>query len=218
MVADNIVIGLGKRIAKLRKKLNISQIELAQRAGVSKTYLGELERGKRTNISVHIIANIAAVLDISMSCLFSNVEESMDNDDLIFAQTQYEKIVEDVCYPPGLEGFSVTTLLQFLVYLPLIKPEHIIENISRIAGCFEKNEEYVLKQINQCISMIPPSYAKEYADDCANRLCKEVRKQNVYLEPDIMGLDNMCYREYLAEIKHIKNFYEAYRAMMKVQI
>lgn len=38
---------IGQRIADRRKKLNLNQDELAKRIGVSKTYIRELEKGKR---------------------------------------------------------------------------------------------------------------------------------------------------------------------------
>ena len=40
MKTEEMIAELGKRIRKLRQKLNISQAELSQRADLSKTYLG----------------------------------------------------------------------------------------------------------------------------------------------------------------------------------
>ena len=62
MKTEEMIAELGKRIRKLRQKLNISQAELSQRADLSKTYLGEFERGQLTNISISAIVRIADIL------------------------------------------------------------------------------------------------------------------------------------------------------------
>jgi len=49
---------------------NLSQEELASKAGVHRTYLGGIERGER-NPSLKNIAAIAKALDITLSELFS---------------------------------------------------------------------------------------------------------------------------------------------------
>jgi len=60
----------GERVRKLRLGRNLSQEELAFRAGVHRTYLGGIERGER-NPSLKNIAAIAKALNITLSELFS---------------------------------------------------------------------------------------------------------------------------------------------------
>lgn len=214
MKTDDMVIELGNRILRLRQKLNISQTDLAERSDLSKTYLGEFERGQRTNISISALARIADSLGITMSELFEDIEASdevWESDD-DFARVLYQKKLEDSCYPPGLEGFSVTTLLQFLVYLPLLQPQYILDSLIRIAGSFGGDESYVLKQINHCISKIPDSDARKYADNCAKKLSREMYLRNkqdccLELEPE------EGYDEYIAKIKQIDTFFRCYRMM-----
>ncbi len=59
---------LGSRIRQLRKGRNWSQYEIAQHAGLSSSYLAELERGGR-NPSLETILNIAAALDVNAGYL-----------------------------------------------------------------------------------------------------------------------------------------------------
>ena len=61
---------LGARVRELRLMRNLSQEELAFRAGVHRTYLGGVERGER-NPSLKNIAAIAKALDVTLTELFS---------------------------------------------------------------------------------------------------------------------------------------------------
>ena len=60
---------LGKTVRELRLARELSQEELAFRAGVHRTYLGGIERGKR-NPSLRNIAAIAKALGVPLSQLF----------------------------------------------------------------------------------------------------------------------------------------------------
>lgn len=57
---------LGKRIREIRKKSALSQDQVAEQAGISGKYLGEVERGE-ANVSVIILSKIAFVLGVSMN-------------------------------------------------------------------------------------------------------------------------------------------------------
>ncbi|MBR6781784.1 MAG: helix-turn-helix transcriptional regulator [Clostridia bacterium] len=54
---------LGKEICAARKRLNMSQEELAEKADLSVTYISKIECGHR-NFSVHTMAKIAQVLEL----------------------------------------------------------------------------------------------------------------------------------------------------------
>lgn len=60
---------LGKRVRRLRKEQKISQEELAEKAGIHRTYMGKIERGE-SNPPVHTVSKIAKALRISLSDLF----------------------------------------------------------------------------------------------------------------------------------------------------
>lgn len=214
MQTNNITVELGNRILNLRQKLSISQAELARRSDLSKTYLGEFERGQRQNISITAVARIAEALGVTLSDLFKDIEisdESWEDEDSFLA-VLCEKKIEDACYPVGLEGFSVTTLMQFLVYLPLLQPQYILDSLLRIGGSFEGYESYILKQINFCISKIPNSCAKQYADICATRLSRDVHV-NGKSECSISEEIDKGYDDYITRIKQIDTFFKCYRMM-----
>ena len=55
-------------VRQRRRELGISQEELAERAGLHRTYIGDIERGLR-NVSLVNIAKIAVALDTHLSKL-----------------------------------------------------------------------------------------------------------------------------------------------------
>lgn len=56
-------IKLGKRIRKLRRQLDLTQEQLAERVGVSTTHVGLVETGKR-RASLKTLQKIAKVLKV----------------------------------------------------------------------------------------------------------------------------------------------------------
>jgi len=66
---------IGERIYELRKMRQFTQEELAQRAGISLSYLSMIERAQRTPY-VETLMPIAAALGITLSQLFLDVHGS----------------------------------------------------------------------------------------------------------------------------------------------
>ena len=56
-----------------REELGLTQEDLADKAGIHRTYLSDVERGTR-NLSLVNIERLAAALTMSMSKLFESVE------------------------------------------------------------------------------------------------------------------------------------------------
>lgn len=54
----------GKRVRELRKQRELSQVELAAKVGIDRSYMGFLERGER-NPSLEVIAKIAEALSVT---------------------------------------------------------------------------------------------------------------------------------------------------------
>lgn len=69
-----LVTALGLAIQGRRKKLGLSQDDLASKAGLHRTYISEIERRSR-NLSVKILVRIAMALDLSPSQLMLEAEE-----------------------------------------------------------------------------------------------------------------------------------------------
>jgi len=63
-------IAFGRRLAKLRKKVNITQEKLAERSNLSTTFIGLLEIGKRRG-SLRSLQKIASVLGLKVRDLLN---------------------------------------------------------------------------------------------------------------------------------------------------
>jgi transcriptional regulator with XRE-family HTH domain len=62
---------VGQRIRELRKELNLSQEALAYKAEVDRTYMTDVENGRR-NVSIEILEKIVAALKVSFSEFFNS--------------------------------------------------------------------------------------------------------------------------------------------------
>jgi transcriptional regulator with XRE-family HTH domain len=72
MKGNFVYIKIGKRIATIRKKQNISQDHLAFIADMDRTYLTRLEKG-RANPSVRTLHKIARRLKVKVSYLLQDI-------------------------------------------------------------------------------------------------------------------------------------------------
>ena len=70
----------GQNVRRIRKTLGFSQEELAERAGLHRTYIGSVERGER-NISLNNIVAIARALNVPIAELVSGIEIKPTGDD-----------------------------------------------------------------------------------------------------------------------------------------
>lgn len=61
-----VLIKFGQRVREERAKLDLSQEELASRAGVHRTYIGMIERAEK-NITLENIEKIAKALKININ-------------------------------------------------------------------------------------------------------------------------------------------------------
>lgn len=60
---------IGDRVKKLRQEHRMSMTELAEKAGVAKSYLSSLERNLQTNPSIQFLEKIALVLQVPVDSL-----------------------------------------------------------------------------------------------------------------------------------------------------
>jgi transcriptional regulator with XRE-family HTH domain len=56
-----------------REELKLTQEDLADKAGIHRTYLSDIERGSR-NVSIINVERLASALDLAISELFRQVE------------------------------------------------------------------------------------------------------------------------------------------------
>ena len=69
----DIAVRFGQAVRKLRQERKMSQEELAERSGLHRTYISDIELGKR-NVSLENIERIAAALERSLPDFFKEVE------------------------------------------------------------------------------------------------------------------------------------------------
>lgn len=67
----DIRVKVGLRIKELRQKLQLTQEKLAFKAEVDKTYLNEVENGKR-NISLVNLEKVVKALEVSFNQFFDS--------------------------------------------------------------------------------------------------------------------------------------------------
>ena len=70
---NNIQVRFGNAVRKLRTQNNISQEDFADMCGLHRTYISDIELGKR-NVSLENIDKIASALNMNVSDIFIKVE------------------------------------------------------------------------------------------------------------------------------------------------
>lgn|SRR5690606_1972652 len=80
---------IGDRVKKLRQERKLSLSELAEQAGVAKSYLSSLERNLQSNPSIQFLEKIAAVLHVPVDYL---IHEHINEDEL---DSEWIKIVKE---------------------------------------------------------------------------------------------------------------------------
>ncbi len=97
---------VGERIKKRRTELGWTQDQLAQKAGISKSFLSELENGKRS-VSADNLLDIARVLNRSLDYLMTGEEP--------------DETPAEVQIPASLAAFADKEGLTFRQALALLK-------------------------------------------------------------------------------------------------
>ena len=61
---------IGANLREIRKKKKMSQVILAEEAGLNRTYIGEIERGEK-NMSLNTALKLTKALNIEITDLFN---------------------------------------------------------------------------------------------------------------------------------------------------
>ncbi|WP_174614289.1 helix-turn-helix domain-containing protein [Virgibacillus ihumii] len=73
---------IGETIKQLRKTKKLSISELAERAGVAKSYLSSIERNLQSNPSIQFMEKISAVLGVSVNELIGEDDQKSKQEKL----------------------------------------------------------------------------------------------------------------------------------------
>ena len=71
-MAEDIRVRVGRRLRKLREQHGWTQVQMAERLGLDRSYLADVERGKR-NVSIVNLEVISKGFGVSLSRLLSKV-------------------------------------------------------------------------------------------------------------------------------------------------
>ncbi|WP_409290477.1 helix-turn-helix domain-containing protein [Peribacillus sp. SCS-37] len=73
---------IGDRVKNIRKEKRMSMSELAEKAGVAKSYLSSLERNLQTNPSIQFLEKISVVLGVPVDSLLFDTpsKDSLDSE------------------------------------------------------------------------------------------------------------------------------------------
>ncbi len=73
--STDIRVRFGFAVKMLREKRNLTQEDLAEKAGIHRTYLSDIERGSR-NVALINIERLAQSLSVSIHDLFRQVDQT----------------------------------------------------------------------------------------------------------------------------------------------
>jgi transcriptional regulator with XRE-family HTH domain len=88
------MLDIGSKITALRKKLNLSQSELAKRVEVSRTIIGNYERNENTP-SIDILLKIAKTFDVSVDYLIGEGQLSTYDKEVLKRINDIEHLPEE---------------------------------------------------------------------------------------------------------------------------
>ncbi|MCM3242729.1 helix-turn-helix domain-containing protein [Cytobacillus oceanisediminis] len=91
-------MSVGKNIKKFRKQAGLTQVELANKANISRSYLGDVEN-ERYNVSLEVLGKIAKALNIDMSSLIKGNESFVSDTPAVY-RTALEKdeVIKEIIF------------------------------------------------------------------------------------------------------------------------
>ncbi|WP_156122994.1 helix-turn-helix transcriptional regulator [Paenibacillus sp. FSL R5-0912] len=108
---------MGEKIRELRKQLGWTQEELAYRAEIDTSYLGQIERGKRRSPTIRMIGKIADALSVDRSLLLEQPEaELLSNEEEMSVFNIPERIAHELKQRSPNEQLMYFRVFQALQY------------------------------------------------------------------------------------------------------
>lgn len=100
---------LGKRIREERRRLNLTQAQLAEDIDISDTYMGAIERGERS-LTLDTLVRLVNRLGVTVDYMLS--DSVSDNDSNIMEQ--FKQIID--CQPLGRKQMAINVLRAIFSY------------------------------------------------------------------------------------------------------
>lgn len=122
---------IGERIRKLRKSKGYSLSELAEKAGVSKSYLSYLERDLQTNPSLQFLQKISISLGTNIEYLLDgrSTDKKMEQSRLVVDE-EWKKLIQKAIR----EGMTKEDFVNYRNYLQFQKWQSFNRKDSKEEG------------------------------------------------------------------------------------
>jgi len=102
---------LGDTVRALRMERKMSQTQLAQAAGVARSYISMIESGARTNIGTETLRRVAAALDLSPADMLSRDNTSSSSGEPRELSPEVRQLAERIdALPPGAYERAIALL------------------------------------------------------------------------------------------------------------
>ena len=138
MKNDELVSILGKHLQQLRKERDLTLEQLAQKSGVSRSMLSQIERGQ-ANPTFGTLWNLSHALGLEMSELVEEIETNHPSDHKIeHVSAENTPCIRNPHNGCTLRILSPSSLIeQFEWYELEIRPNGILDSQPHIQGCHE---------------------------------------------------------------------------------
>ncbi len=169
----NKIISENIRIRRLAE--NMTQEELSEKAGLAKTTIYEIEKGKEQNLGLQNIVSIAKALDINAEELFfpNDVLKHYCGDLKEYKDYECERLINTslavrTYFPPLHSNKMITSFVELLYALPLLNQVDFYDILLRIDGdLFDVNcrsLEYASELFDRAFNNLPDSPEKRFVE------------------------------------------------------
>lgn len=201
---------LAERLKKCRLDINYTQKELSKISGVSQPHISHIENGDSSQlpeIKLSTLDALAQALNISV------IELLYDNDTYDKALYDKDEKVYNAFYPDKYKHFNVTSLLQMLIYLPIVEYTALyyalygrfdLRNLKNKDEWLESfiDVDSMISQLNYCGLKIRNKEAKKYADAVYDLLDERKNKHDPNIKLDWEKVSQESFEEYKKEINN----------------
>jgi len=125
---------LGDRVLISRRDTGMTQAQLAEAAGVSRTYIKDIEVGHVTNVGVDAITAIATALNVSLAYLMGMSDDPLsESPEIVLAESSGRYVVQEVDNP-GLRRLLQDVISSFSALPPdsQVVVYNLIQHMRRV--------------------------------------------------------------------------------------